>query len=203
MIPIIIPTLDKKAGMKAAHAASEFAGVRCMPIIVLDESRSGFTRTVNRGIRSVLTAPVVPNYICLLNDDARPVTEDWLAELIKSFSGDQRVSFAGPSGPCRTAPQNGPPGPLKDGYKTKPIIVGHLSFFCVVIKTSVFKSFDGLLDTRYIHYGSDVDLQFKAKRLGHLSQWVPHVYVDHEVKDFINRWHKTDAALFHAAWGVS
>jgi hypothetical protein len=141
--------------------------------VVLDERGEGFTRTVNRGLA------LAWGDVCLLNEDAEPVTEGWLRTLTEEMRRREelRVWFAGPSGPCRTAPQNGG----RVGDQRRPRGVKHLAGFCLLIKREALDALGGL-DERFVHYGSDVELQWRAWReYGARSLWVPGVYCKHEL----------------------
>jgi len=128
MITLIVPTLSPKRAHKTAKYAQECAGRSVILHVVHDNKGHGFTRTVNRGLRQAKTA-----YICLLNDDCEPMTDGWLHRLHKGMQVDPRIGFIGPSGPCRTPPQNrGVPGAP---YGIIP--VSHVAFFCVLIRREV------------------------------------------------------------------
>lgn len=185
--PVIIPTLHLSVGMEKAKGLDNYK-------IVVDTRREGFTKTVNRG----LAKNMHHEFVCLLNDDATPIAENWLDKLVEVFSWAKNVGFVGPSGTCRTAPQN--TGVIGDKRLATP--VSHLAFFCVVIRTEVLRQV-GLLDEDYIHYGSDIDLQLRAKKLGFYPVWRPDVYVKHEVKTPIAGWSQHDTNLLRSKWGIA
>ncbi len=177
---IIIPTLDRAQ----AERTAERAGI-AEPVIVVDEARAGFTQTVNRGLRESLDGELVG----VLVDDAEPVTKDWLKRLTDPFDKSQ-VGFVGPSGPCRTDPQN-------QGKPNEPlryILVDHLAFFCVVMRTQMLKEV-GLLDESFVHYGSDVDLQWRARQHDWYSLWAKGVYVHHGLHYPVGEWWARDMRL--------
>lgn len=132
--------------------------------------------------------------MCLLNEDAEPVTPSWLRTLTEEMHRREglRVWFAGPSGPCRTAPQNGG----RVGDKRRPRVVGHLAGFCLLIRREALDALGGL-DERFVHYGSDVELQWRARREhGARSLWVPGVYCKHELHPPRRMdWHEKDNRL--------
>ena len=93
---IIIPTLDLNTAAETARLAMANAGCDVWPNIIVDEQGEGFTRTVNRGLRTLSTP-----YVCLLNDDAIPITDNWLVLLRDAIDSKPEYGFAGPSGRCR------------------------------------------------------------------------------------------------------
>ena len=167
-VRIIIPTLDFQAANRTARNAIEVAGRYATARIYVDINREGFTRTVNRGIRDIEDG----DYVCLLNDDCR-LSQDWLYQL--RYEMDQRrsvlnVGFAGPSGRCRTPPQNSG----REFDNRRPSLVPHLAGFCLLMHPDAVQE----LDERFTHYGSDVALQWSSELR---SLWVPRVYCDHEL----------------------
>lgn len=161
--------------------------------VVVDENGEGFTATVNRGLEDYA------GDVCLLNDDAVPLTDDWLAILKREMDRREALNvwFAGPSGPCRTAPQNGG----RVGDHRRPRLVSHLAGFCLLIKAEAVEKL-GQLDDRFIHYASDVDFQLRARKdFGSRSLWVPGVYVKHELHPPRQLWWDQDQQLFTAIWG--
>lgn len=185
MITIVIPTLSPNKAYATGQVAQESAGIYTRLYIVHDTKGLGFTRTVNRGLRKIQKG-----HICLLNDDVFPMTDDWLRKMCDAIADTPELGLAGPSGPCRTPPQNtGLPG---DPYGIKQ--VSHLAFFCTLIKRNVIDAI-GLLDEDFIHYGSDVDYSWRARKAGIIPSWVRHVYVDHGVGEFLEPWHTQDAAM--------
>jgi len=192
---IVVPTLrdNLKLGARLDHAVS-IAGVDCLPVVVEDRSREGYTRTVNRGIRLALKK--IPNYahILVMVDDCVPVTNNWLVVLIDEMESRASATalFSGPSGTCRTHPQN--TGTVGDHRQPK--FVDHLAGFCWLINRRVIDEL-GLLDEQFEHYASDVDYQWRAHHaLGARSLWVPRVYVEHKLHEPISgRWMKDHHAL--------
>jgi len=161
--------------------------------LVADESGEGFTATVNRGLEGYA------GDVCLLNDDAMPLTDGWLAILKREMDRREALTvwFAGPSGPCRTAPQNGG----RMGDHRRPRLVSHLAGFCLLIKAEAIQRLEAL-DDRFIHYASDVDYQLRARQdFGARSLWVPSVYVEHELHPPRQPWWDEDQQLFAAIWG--
>jgi GT2 family glycosyltransferase len=187
-INLIVPTLDPLAGAKALSHAKRNAGVPVEPLLIVDEVKAGFTRTVNRGLSHL------KGDTCIVVDDCC-FTYGWLETLHEVLHSREKIGFVGPSGPCRTAPQNG--GEPHD--TGKPQYVSHLAGFCLLIHGGVLRDF-GILDERYKHYGSDVDYQWRARAQGWRSVWVPNVYVWHELHEPIEPWWFEDNAVFEQEW---
>jgi len=193
VITIIVPTLDLERGEATMEAARELAGCAVESQIVVDTAGTGFTGTVNRGIKRIYHGD-----ICILADDCEP-SQDWLAMLVAHADAYRwrKVWFAGPSGPCRTAPQNsGRPGDYR-----RPCIVSHVAGFCLLIKAEAIEALGGL-DARFTHYASDVDLQWRGQRDHQAaSLWVPGVYVGHGLHQPRADWWQHDQALLSELWG--
>jgi hypothetical protein len=188
---IVIPTLDPDKALKTADLARERAGCECRVIIQHDEDGLGFTATVNEAIEGV------PGYIALLNDDCIP-SQGWLATLIEEIEKRAKLNvwFAGPSGPCRTHPQNSG----RKGDHRRPRSVKHVAGFCLVARPGAFDALDGL-DPDFTHYASEVDAQWRARRdHGAKSLWVPSVYVDHELHPPLSEWWARDQTILHNKW---
>lgn len=190
---ILVPTTNVRQAERQAWRAADMAGVPNLGIkILVDEAREGFTTTVNRGLKRC------PGDVCLLNDDAMPLTEGWLAILRDEMDRRSalRVWFAGPSGPCRTAPQNGG----RVGDQRRPRLVSHLAGFCLLVKAEAVEVLGGL-DERFRHYGSDVDWQRRARRdFGARSLWVPGCFVKHELHPPRQPWWDEDQKLLEEIW---
>lgn len=212
-VTIIIPTLEPERAVKTARQAIARAGCskRATVQVVHDQDGEGFTRTVNRGLALVLAdkpsvlrpkdagdrASVLRGPVCLLNDDAEPVTAGWLARLLAELHRWEPfgVWFVGPSGPCRTAPQN----TGRVGDKRVPRIVSHLAGFCLLIAAEALQELGGL-DESFIHYCSDVDLQWRARQRGKFSLWVPDVFVSHAIHPPVSAWWQRDTITFERRW---
>lgn len=182
---LIIPTLDLSRAVETMRQAMANAGCDVLPNIIVDGSGEGFTRTVNRGLCTLSTP-----YVCLLNDDAIPVTDNWLVLLRDAIDSKSEYGFAGPSGRCRGEVQSsGWPG-MPFGHRR----VLFLSFFCTLIKKQVVDEV-GLLDPDFSHYGSDNFYQFQAYKAGWRSVLAQHVYVAHDVGKTIWDWKIHDKAV--------
>ncbi len=191
MISLIMPTLDVGKATKTAGQLVERAGLDIdliQSIIVCDQNRAGFTRTVNYGISKAKYA-----WTCLVNDDV-VLPDNWLADLqyeLMHFRMYKRidVQFAAPAGPCRTWPQNDPK------HKTSihaSRIVRHLAGFCLLIHPTA----RGYLNEEFIHYGSDVDFQWRRGA----SLLVPKVYCKHELHPPHQEWWQKDQETLKRIW---
>jgi len=133
---------------------------------------------------------------CVLNDDCA-VGLGWLATLWEELESRPDCWFAGPSGPCRTAPQctGG------KGDERPPQVVSHVAGFCLVMKREALQAL-GPLDEAFRHYGSDVDMQWRAQRdHGKRSLWVPSVFVDRGLHAPHEPWYTMDNVEFWKRWG--
>ena len=197
MLYIVMPSPDLAHAQATMDGALYLSGADCQAHIEHDPHRTGYTATVNRGIRTVMERGDC-DAVCVLGDDARPSTNGWLAELRDAMQLSSNTGFAGPSGPCRTAPQN--TGKMHDAPGVFP--VSHVAGFCVLVRGDVLRM--GLMDEAFAHYGSDVDWQWAAKRDGGWnSVWVRHVYCQHEVHAMRQPWGAKDGALMRKKWGVA
>lgn len=182
---VVVPTLDHDAAFRNTALALRSAGMDTKVSVVHDKVGVGFTKTVNAGLSQM---PDWVRWVCILNDDVNPMTDDWLYKLYKAIVDEPEYGLAGPSGPCRTPPQNkGIPG-APFGIEE----VSHLAFFCTLIRREALEAIGGLLDRDFNHYGSDVHACWKARGAGYKPVWVRHVYVDHEVGDPIEPWATED-----------
>ena len=196
---LIVPTVNREMGMRTRNQALLLAGLENVrAVLTVDESRSGWTRNVNRHL------PLTQNQdkswtasddVCILNDDY-VVRIGWLATLWDELEGRSDCWFAGPSGPCRTAPQN--TGRPND--ERQPQRVSHVAGFCLVVKRKAIQAL-GPLDETFTHYGSDVDWQWKAQRdHGKRTLWVPSVFVGHGLHEPKQPWYGMDNRVFWQRW---
>ena len=189
---ILIPTLDATNGHDTGERAASLAGMDCDWKLQVDNEGKGFVKTVNAGLAGVT------DHVCLLNDDCVPEADGWLATLYAKMRKRESLNvwFAGPSGSCRTPPQNGG----RVGDKRRPRIVDHLAGFCLLIHKDALKEMGGL-DEQYIHYAAEVDYQWRARRdHGAYSLWVPEVYMEHEVHDPHHEWWVQDQQKLSELW---
>lgn len=193
-VHILVPTCDAEIGRATGLLAAERSqDVRGNVIVSVARGQEGYTRTVNRGLGQAF------GDVCILVDDCVP-EEGWLGKLQAAVY--ERVAlpiwFAGPSGPCRTLPQNsGRPGDMR-----RPRVVPHLAGFCLYVTREALDKLGGL-DEAYTHYASDVDWQRKAQRdYGARSLWVPGVYVDHGLHPPHMEWWGKDQQLLKERWST-
>lgn len=165
-------------------------------LVVEDQRREGWSRTINEGLRSVEDS--LRDDVLLLNEDCVPQTDGWLAVLHKEMYARPEVWFVGPSGPCRTPPQNSG----KPGSTVPPQLVTHLAGFCLLIHRDAIASLQRV-DEGYRHYGSDVDLQWRARREHKKrSLWVPRVYVHHDLHQPVEPWWTMDQMRLRKRWRI-
>jgi len=191
---IIIPTLDINGGAAAAKAATGNAGVSCGVVLIGECERRGGVIPTNAGLRAALQ--LEPPYIVHLNDDAVPITNNWLARMIEALEENERYGLAAPSGPCRSVPQS----KGRVGMSRGVTVVKHpLANFCQVVKLEVYQQV-GLHDAGLIHYSDESDFSMRARALDWLEIWVQDVFVQHRVADKIEDWWKHDRAYYKRKW---
>jgi len=191
VIAIVVPTLDMAKGQEAGWHAMGAAGVSCRLHVELDRERHGYTKTVNAGLRGVDGDDAV-----VLVDDCEP-SDGWLRALRDAADAwrHMRAWFVGPSGPCRTHPQNGG----RPGDYRKPRRVRHLAGFCLYVRWDAIAK--GLMDESYIHYASEIDWQRRMQQEHRAcSVWVPGVYVGHGLHEPHADWWAHDQALLRERW---
>ena len=168
MIPIIIPTLDEQAARKTGHLAQQTAGCDTRLIVVVDAKGTGFSKTINVGLRQTTTEDV-----CILNDDIEWFLPAWLEILRRALYSQPHYGIAGPSGRSSTSP-------MRHGWVGSHGIqvADHLPFWCVLIKREVFNRV-GYLEESFIHYGSDNIMCWEAAKKGQVCIWVKDVFLKH------------------------
>lgn len=192
MITLIVPCTDAPQGQTTMRALTDRAGYPTYPVLIYDEHRTGYTSAVNQGL---MTAMEREEDACICVDDVRPTQDDWLRMLVEGAALSDDIWFAGPSGACRTPPQNmGRPG---DDYGVQ--YVSHVAGFCWLIKYEALRRL-GLLTEGLENYGSDVDYQWRGRRLGGRSVWVRHVYVEHELHAPRQPYWDEDNERFRELW---
>lgn len=187
-IYIIIPTLNKQLGYSIGRMAQATAGCPSTLIVMHDTKRQGFTKTVNDGIRK---APSHAD-ICLLNDDVTWYQWGWLEIQRRVLYSNSTYGLTGPSGDCGAVPIKY--GVLGD-YGS--MAVGHISFWCVLMKRAMLDSI-GLLDEAFIHYNSDSWYCVMMKRTGWKAIWVKSVWLKHKKHGSgkIVKWREHDIAEY-------
>lgn len=183
---IVIPTLDKALGESTRQLAVATAGVPARGIVVHDEKRQGFTKTVNRGIREGHP----DEDICLLNDDVKLFHHGWLQILQTALYAEARYGLVGPTGRSRSSTAK---AKLGDAGLVE---VKMLPFWCVLIKREVIAKL-GCMDEAFIHYSSDTQYCSRAHRAGWKCVWVKSVFLHHvfEGSGFQEEWRKHDTKV--------
>jgi len=166
-IAIIIPTLDQAKAKATGRLALLSAGCDAR-LIVVDGPERGFTKTVNEGLRQTTNEDV-----CLLNDDVTRFQHGWLAALSAGLYSKPRYGIAGPSGKSAAKSREGRLG--MTGIEA----VHQISFWCVLIRREVIDEI-GILDERFIHYGSDNEYCRRAARKRWRCVWIKSVYLVHK-----------------------
>jgi GT2 family glycosyltransferase len=188
MIRAIIPTLDADHAHQCVERVRANAGAEAVYHIIADTRRRGWVWVTTQGLDYVSAH----DYVLFLNDDVA-MSDDWLRILkntLDAYHDPLRVGFVGPSGRCRTPPQNsGRPGDMRP-----PQLVHHLSGFCMLIHPRV----EVVLDTEFIHYAAEVALQ---RASGWLSMWAPIVYCQHGLHRPRLEWWRHDQSLLYEKYG--
>lgn len=188
-IAIIIPTLTLERGKDCGKRAMATIG-RCEARVIVshDPKKTGFTKTVNRGIKRANGN----EDICLLNDDILMFYPGWLATLQRALYKNGKFGIVGPSGGSKTAPMSG--GKLgMHGLQA----VRHMPFWCVLIKRRIIDEI-GLLDEAFIHYASDSWYCDLVRRQGYKVVWVKDVFLKHQRhgSKLQSAWRKQDQSLY-------
>jgi len=185
---IIIPTLDAELGHSTGRLALLGCGMDARLIVVAGPKR-GFTATVNDGL-----AQLEPGEdACILNDDVHWFTYGWLATLSRALHSARNIGMVCPTGKSRTTPMaHGKLG--ESGLED----VGHIPFWCVLIKGEVLTRL-GHLDSRYIHYCSDNAYCDRVQLAGWRNVWVKDVWLQHRVhgSGMISEWASRDLAEYN------
>lgn len=184
---IIMPTINPEQAAETARINEERAGTDLETLILVDEDREGYTKTVNRGLAEV-DGPV-----CIVVDDAI-MSEGWLLTFEREVEKRRalKIWFAGPSMRCRTHPQN----TGRPGDKRRPRVVPHV---CGVVLYATEEAVAmGPLDERMVHYACDVDWQRRATGR---SLWIPSVWCEHELHDPAHMdWWRNDHRVLREKW---
>jgi GT2 family glycosyltransferase len=188
---VIVPTVQLDLGTATAKKAVRSAGLDCFGIISHDPEKTGFTSTVNDALVMILNA----QFVAIVSDDA-VLPENWFARMAEILTNDPGIGIVGAGGPCRTPPQSG----VKPGMPAKVLPASQLAFSCVVIRREVISAI-GLLDSEFIHYGSDSDYCERVKRAGWRLAVAQDVYVEREMHQEIAEWKEHDMDLFRKKWG--
>jgi len=183
---IVIPTLDRAVGESIGGLAVATAGIEARVIVVHDERRQGFTKTVNKGIRE--RRP--DEDICLLNDDVTLFHYGWLRILQTALYSREKYGLAGPTGRSKSSTAKAQLG--DEGL----VEVKMLPFWCVLIKREVVRKL-GCLDEAFIHYSSDTRYCSQARTAGWSCVWVKSLFLRHEFEasGFQVEWRKHDTKV--------
>ena len=189
-IAIVIPTLDRIKGEAVGESALAQAGcsVPVRVILVHDQQKQGFTKSVNEGIRRA----VPDEDICLLNDDVGGFQPGWLETLRMVLYSNPSYGLSCPSGASAGAPmKGGQPG--QKGVQ----VVKQASFWCVLMKRAMLDKV-GLLDESFIHYCSDNWHCILMKRKGWKCVWARAVYLEHSRRGsgMQSEWRRHDRAIW-------
>jgi len=194
-VALIVPCLDRKIGWEAAITAMANAGHPVFPIVQWDQDRKGYVHTVNQAVQRILRRDAgeacPPRHICLLDSNATPKTDGWLAKLVETLYIADDIWFVGGKGNCRTSWQKAK-GPTNDPPKR----ARHLASFCLLLHCEVATRFEPLLYPEFKQYGADVLLQMvSTKFFGKKTYIVPEVYIEHLVYGRYESWWRHDQGL--------
>ena len=186
-IAIVIPTLNRQQAIRTGRLAL-IAALCPARLIISDGPKRGFTKTVNDGMKQAEDNEDV----CLLNDDVLWFQYGWLRILRRALYSRGNYGIVGPSGGSSTAPMRDAPQGLQ-GLE----VVGHLPFWCVLIKRKVIARL-GLLDEAFIHYASDNWYCDQLIKAGMKSVWVRDVFLmhRHHGSGLIEKWRLYDQGIY-------
>ncbi len=169
---------DFLAGLSKVTAGVEYDLIR------IDGSKEGFTysKAMNEGLRKVKTP-----FVCFMNDDAHPLTENWLRDLIIP------VAECGFRAVCPIEILNNnfevcrglPPLLIIRSTLKKPGTTSTLNGFCLVSATEIMNQVGGW-DESFTHFYEDNDLSIRLEETGWLA-YVTYVHVDHKHKQTTKR----------------
>lgn len=192
VVDIVIPTIFPRSARAVAKEAKAKAGCDVEVFVVFDEEKSGYPIAVNQGLTKSRGG-----HVCLLDDDARPLTQGWLVVMLREMERRSKIGFVGPSGLCRTMPQKH--GRRRD--RRRPRTVDRLAGFCLLVNQAVISAVGGM-DEGYMLYGADIDWQWRARHLGWRSLWVPGVFCVHSQREPMQPQWDQDFARFREKWGI-
>lgn len=178
MLQVVIPLYgdyeEKYAPVKAA-----LKDMDCVTIEVVDENGEGFTKTVNRGLRSSLAASRNeafghPPYIWVLNQDAVPLpgSDTALVEFMEEHPKCGIVAsmqvhpededFITYGGSGAVVPGVHFTGHISEGQHLEPKMMGWANGASMLLRVEMLEEV-GLLDENLINLASDSDLSFRAR----------------------------------------
>ncbi len=154
--------------------------------LIENKENKGFSYGCNQGIKVAKY-----DYLCFLNSDTL-LTPDWLPKLMRGFKYHKNVGIVGPS-TCHSSTMqtlqtlrgkhtitdqkkiNEMSANLREAY-IETMVVG----FCFIIKRAVFDKIGVFDHKRYgIATHEDIDLVWRASKVGFKSVWVMASYVHH------------------------
>ena len=157
--------------LKAVQAGVEYEVIR------VDGNKEGFSysKAMNEGLSKVKTP-----FVCFMNDDAYPITENWLFGLCMmvnlGFMASSPIECIGGIVDTSAYP---PALPIDSKTQQK----GHtstLNGFCIVAPTQLMHEINGW-DETFLHYYEDTDLSIRLEKYGWLC-YATRVKVRHEQK---------------------
>lgn len=194
-ILIVIPTLRPKVANETGKIAMATAGcsVPVRLIVVHDAKKEGFSKTINKGMRTSRK----DEDVCLLNDDVSGFQFGWLATLQRVLYLNPKYGLSGPSGKSAAAPMKGG-RPGQSGTQ----VVNIISFWCVLMKRAMLSKL-GYLDEVYIHYCSDTGYCRRMKVNGWRCVWAKAVFLTHKHGDsgYKKAWRNHDRKIYMQRWG--
>ncbi len=148
-------------------------------IIRIDGSQKDFTyaKAMNEGLRQVKTP-----FVCFMNDDAHPLTKDWLRDLIIPVSECGFMAVC----PIEILKNNFdvcrglPPLLIVKSVLKKPGTTSTLNGFCLLSATDIINKIGGW-DESFTHFYEDNDLSIRLEEIGWLA-YVTYVHVEHKHK---------------------
>ena len=93
MIYIVVPSPDIEQAAQLARHAADRAGLRVRYHVAKDPERTGYTAAVNRGLKYVMGLGDC-EAACVLVDDAKPYSRNWLRLLWEALDSDESYGFA-------------------------------------------------------------------------------------------------------------
>jgi GT2 family glycosyltransferase len=177
-VPVVIPTCGKEWQVRRCLDALAQQTVAVEPILVDDGKRElGFTMAVNTGLRRALDPADAspPRYAVVLNQDCylAPAAIERCIDLMEArprvgIVGPKQLAFDDPdrvihAGCTRAYPTGRHIGGRKsrgDGARSAPM--PWVNGACFVVRTAAVREF-GLLDDRFVNFGSDSDWCYSAR----------------------------------------
>jgi len=153
-------------------------------VIKVDGNKPNFTysKAMNEGLGRVDT-----EYVCFMNDDAHPLTKNWLSQIITvldmGFIGVSPLEILKPEN-ITMAGEMPPILPIK-AIDQRPGTTNTLNGFCLVCRTADVRKVGGWSE-EFRHFYEDNDLSIKLEELG-WNAYAIKVYVAHDSKQTTKR----------------